>query len=83
MRVLASGFRTSKKRLKKHYLVTIIKSGFDLLLPIPDEIVKAFGIEVGDVAVWEVINKKCFMITFVKKTMFSFVESYEVKNRKV
>tara|TARA_Y100000310_G_C20351720_1_gene654673 strand:+ start:126 stop:386 length:261 start_codon:yes stop_codon:yes gene_type:complete len=81
-KVYLSPFRESKKQLRKTYIVTIEKRGNDLILPIPREIVKAFGIQVGDVAIFEMLDNKCFIISFVKKTMFSFVEPYRFKKNK-
>jgi hypothetical protein len=70
-----SPYRKSKKSLKKSYTVTIKKAkNGDLLIPIPDDIVKAYGLEVGDVAIWEKVEDNTFIIRFVKKTMYSFVE---------
>lgn len=66
-------------KLKKYYIVQIKKAkNNDLIIPIPNDIVKAYHIKVGDVAIFEIKNKKNFLIRFVKKTMYSFVE--KVKN---
>ena len=61
-------------KLKKNYVVRLrkAKSG-DLILPI-DDIVKAYHIEVGDIAIFEIVDKNSFIVKFVKKTMCSFVE---------
>ena len=62
-------------RLKKRYIVTIRKAkNGDLIIPIPDDIVKAYHIEVGDVAIFEIVDKNSFIVRFVKKTMYSFVK---------
>ncbi len=69
--------------LKKHYIVTVQKAkNGDLLIPIPDDIVKAYHIEAGDVAIFDIVNKNSFKVRFVKKTMCSFVEAdKDIKGR--
>lgn len=70
-----SPFRTAKRKLKKKYIVILFKDKKGrLCLPIPDEICKVFSIEVGDVAIFEVVNKKTFVVRFVNKNMSSLVE---------
>ncbi len=74
-------YREADKRfkLKKHYTVKIKKAkNGDLLIPIPDDIVKAYHIEIGDVVIFEIVDKNSFIVRFVKKTMYGFVE----KNRR-
>jgi len=62
-------------KLKKQYIVEVRKSkNGDLILPIPDDIVKAYHIEVGDVAIFEIVDRNSLIVKFVKKTMYSFVE---------
>ena len=62
-------------KLKKSYTVKLKKAkNGDLILPVPDDIVKAYHIEVGDAAIFEIIDKNCFIVRFVKKTMCSFVK---------
>ena len=67
-------FRVADKYLKKKYIVNIRKRGNTLFIPIPDEVAKAFGIQIGDVAVFEIIDNKSFSVKFIKNTMCSFVE---------
>lgn len=72
---IKSPFRAAKRKLKKKYTVTLFEDRKGrLCLPIPDEICEVFGIEVGDVAIFEVVNKKTFVVRFVNKNMISFVE---------
>lgn len=57
-------------RLKEKYIIKIKKAkNGDLIIPLPKEIVKAYDIEIGDIAVFNIIDKNCFMIRFVKKAM--------------
>lgn len=71
-------FRKAKKHLRKKYLIVIEeKQDGNLFFPIPDEIVNAFSIEIGDVAIFEIINSKILAVKFVKNNMYSLVE--EVK----
>lgn len=70
-------FREFDKRfkLKKYYIVTIAKTKKgDLFLPIPNDIIKAYHIQPRDIAIFEIINKNLFMVKFVKRTMYSFIE---------
>lgn len=70
-------FREFDKRfkLKKYYIVTVEKTKKgDLFLPIPTDIIKAYHIQAGDIAIFEIINKNKFIVKFVKNTMHSFVE---------
>jgi len=68
-------FRTSNKKTNKKYIVTVIETkDKQLAIPLPNELVKAYGICVGDVAIFEKINKKSFSVRFVKNTMYSLVE---------
>lgn len=68
-------------KLKKRYIVVVKKTkNGDLIIPIPDDIVRAYHIEVGDIAIFEIIDKNSFRVRFVKKTMCSFVEL--IKNLK-
>lgn len=72
-------YREQDKRfkLKKNYVVKVEKDKRgNLVIPIPDDIVKAYHIQIGDIAVFEVINKNTFIVRFAKKGMCSFVEKY-------
>lgn len=70
-----TSFRATKNKLKKTYVVKIRKAkNGDLVIPIPKPIVKAYSLEIGDVAIFEIIGKMCLLVTFVKKTMCSVVE---------
>lgn len=70
-------FRTAKRQLKKHYIITIKKTKNNRwILPIPDPIANAFGLQIGDVAVFDIINQEKFTIRFIKNTMYSFVERF-------
>jgi len=71
-------FRTSKNVLKKDFTTAVIKLKKEHLLIIPKEIVKAFDLQIGDIAIFE-LSDKCIKIKFVKKTMFSFVEELDIK----
>ena len=74
-----SPFRKAKRKLKKSYTIQIKKrKNGDLYITIPDDIVDAFGIEVGDIVVWEVIDERTFLVRFAKKGLCSTVE--EVKH---
>lgn len=69
-------FRKLDKRfkLKEEYIIKIKKAkNGNLIIPLPEDIVKAYHIETGDIAVFNVINKNCFLMTFVKKTMYGEV----------
>ncbi len=74
MSLFKKPFRVADKYLKKKYIVNVRKGGDDLFIPIPGEITKAFGIQIGDVAVFEIIDNKSFSVRFIKNTMHSFVE---------
>ena len=66
-------------KLEKSYVVTFEKDkNKHLMFQIPNDIIKAFHIEEGDVAVFEVISKKEFIVRFVKNTMFSFVRGLKI-----
>ena len=70
--------RDKRFKLKKCYMVTIKKAkNGDLILPIPNDIVKAYHLEIGDVAIFKIVDKNSFIVRFVKKTMYSFVEQYK------
>lgn len=77
-KVQKNPFRMSKGAPGKGFVTTIIKIKKEHIMIIPDEIVKAFEIEIGDIAVFE-SSDKCVKIKFVKKTMFSFVEKADIK----
>ena len=69
------GKRDKRFKLDKSYAVMIWKAkNGDLILPIPEDIVKVYGIELGYLAVFEIMGKGSFMVTFVKKGWWSFVE---------
>ena len=79
-------FRISKDIPRKDFVTAIIKIKKEHLLIIPNEIVKAFDLQIGDIAIFG-SSDKCVKIKFVKKTMFSFVEKLDIekliKNKKV
>ncbi len=72
---LHNPFRTAKKQFKKLYIVTVKEKKNKLFIPLPGEIINSFGIKTGDIAVFEFKNNKRLAVSFVKKTMYSFVES--------
>ncbi len=55
------------------------KKNGELYIPIPDEITEVYKIEPGDVAVFEIMDDKSFMVRFVRKDMFSLVENRRLK----
>jgi len=62
-------------KLKKFYIVKIKKGkNSGLIIPVPDDIVKAYHIEVEDVAIFEVVDKNKFRVRFVRNSMYSFVD---------
>jgi len=63
-------------KLKKKYIVEIKEKDGDLIIPLPEDIVKACHIELGDVAVFEIVDKNSFVVRFIKNTMYSFVEKH-------
>lgn len=70
-------YREYDKRftLKKYYIVKVKKAkNGDLIIPIPNDIVKAYHIGIGDIAIFEIVDKNSFIVRFVKKTMCSFVK---------
>lgn len=70
-----SPFRTAKRKLRKKYDITLFEDKKErLCLPIPDEICEVFSIEVGDIAIFEIVNKKTFIVRFVNKNMSGLVE---------
>jgi antitoxin component of MazEF toxin-antitoxin module len=71
-------FRTSSKVLKKDFVTTIIKLKKEHILIIPNEVVKAFDLQIGDIAIFE-LSDGYIKIKFVKKTMFSFVEELDIE----
>lgn len=79
-------FRTSKKILAKKFVTEIITLEKEHIMILPKEIVRAFGLEIGDIAIFESSNA-CIKIKFVKKTMFSFVEKLDmekiIKSKKI
>lgn len=74
MRLPIHQFRIAKRRLKRAYIVRVRKRGKGLFIPMPNDLVKAFRLEVGDVAIFKVISKKKFIVVFVKGSVYSFVE---------
>lgn len=67
--------RDKRFRLKKYYIAKLKKAeSGDLLMPLQDDIVKAYHIEISDVAIFEVVDKNTFIVQFVKKAMCSLVE---------
>lgn len=79
-------FRMSKNTSGKGFVTAVIKLKKEHIMIIPEEIIRAFEIEIGDIAIFE-SSDKCVKIKFVKKTMFSFVEKTNIKklleNKKV
>lgn len=79
-------FRISKDIQRKDFVTAIVKLEKEHIMILPDEVVKAFDLQIGDIAIFE-SSDKCVKIKFVKKTMFSFVEKLDVKklikNKKV
>ncbi|MBI2128798.1 hypothetical protein HYU07_01020 [Candidatus Woesearchaeota archaeon] len=70
--------RDKRFKLKRRYIVAIRKAkNGDLIMPIPDDIVKAYHIKIGDVAIFKIVDKNGFIIRFVKKTMYGFVEKID------
>lgn len=70
-------YREHDKRfkLKKYYIVKVKKAkNSNLIIPIPHDIVKAYHIKIGDIAIFEIVDKNSFIVRFVKNTMYSFVE---------
>lgn len=67
-----------KFKLKRFYFVSIKKAhrnnGGNLIMPLPSYIVKAYHIEIGDIAVFNIVDKKKFMVKFVKNNMYGLVE---------
>ncbi|MBI1936320.1 hypothetical protein HYS31_07850 [Candidatus Woesearchaeota archaeon] len=71
-------FRIAKEIPEKYFVTAIIKLKKEHILIIPDEIVKVFDLQIGDIAIFESWDK-CIKIKFVKKTMFSFVKKLDIK----
>lgn len=70
--------RDRRFKLKKYYIVKLIKAkSGEIVIPIPDDIVKAYHIEVDDLAIFEIINKNSILVKVVKKTMYSFITELE------
>jgi len=79
-------FRISKNVSSKDFITAIFKLKKEHLMIIPYEISKAFGIQIGDIAIFE-SSDKFVKIKFVKKTMFGFVKDLDIekllKNKKI
>lgn len=62
-------------RLKKYYIVQVEESNNgDLILPIPSDIIRAYHVEMGDIAIFKIVDKDRFIIRFARKTMCGFVQ---------
>ena len=71
-----SPFRKFDNRFKliEKYGVRVKKAkNGDLVIPLPEDILNAYNIEIRDIAIFNIIDKKCFAITFVKRTMYGEV----------
>ena len=66
-------FRETKKQIKTKYILYLYQRDEDLIFPIPKKIVDALGIEVYDIAIFELEENK-IIVNFVKKNLWSFVE---------
>ena len=65
--------RDNRYKLREWYTVKLIKAKGELLIPIPKDIIKAYHIKGGDIAIFEIIDKNTLFVRFVKKTMSSCV----------
>ncbi|MFO8016186.1 MAG: hypothetical protein R6U32_03715 [Candidatus Woesearchaeota archaeon] len=66
-RLLNSRNPEKTSRLKKCYNVRIEKAeNNDLILFLPQDIVEVYNLQAGDIAVIEIINKKCFTIKKIR-----------------
>ena len=75
-KLLPKTYRELDKRykLKKRYIVKTKKTkNGDLIVPLPYDIIKAYHIEKGDIAIFEVAAKNRIIVRFVKKTMYGIV----------
>jgi len=85
-KVQKNPFRRSKNILRKDFVTAIFKLEKEHILVIPEEIVKAFELQIGDIAIFE-SSAKSFKIKFVKKSMCSFVKKSNIekllKNKKI
>ena len=73
--IVNSSFRTAKYASSKRWVVVIKKKGKDLFVPLPDGLVRDFGIEKEDITIFTMIDKKTFLLQFAKSTMCSKVTS--------
>jgi len=70
-------YRECDKRfkLKEYYIVETRKlENGDLVLTLPADIVRAYHLQKGDAAIFEIVDKNGFSVRFVKKGRYSFVE---------
>ena len=79
-------FRRLKNISRKDFVTAILKLEKKHILVIPEEIVKAFQVQIGDIAIYESSDKN-IKIKFVIKSMYSFVEKTNIekllKNKKI
>lgn len=73
-------FREAKKYIKARYIMILREKEGDFYFIIPEEIIKGFDLQIGDVAIFGMEKKNHIFIHFVKKNLYSHIKKIEGEN---